>query len=98
MAARTKLRHDENTKAKIQASQLINFLQNHVLTGSEVKKTQITAAIALLKKVLPDLATVDGTMNVTHSHEDVLTELEVAVGIEPAISLPVLTADDASYH
>lgn len=80
MAPRIKIRHDENTKAKIKASQLVNFLQNHVLTGNDVKKTQITAAVALLKKVLPDLATVDGTMNVTHRHEDVLTELEAAAG------------------
>lgn len=90
MAVRTKIRHDENTKAKIQASQLVNFLQNHVLTGNDVKKTQITAAIALLKKVLPDLATVDGTMNVTHTHEEVLTEIETAVGVPQY--------NDAAYH
>jgi hypothetical protein len=91
MAVRTKLRHDENTKAKIKASQLVNFLQNHVLTGSDVKKTQITAAVALLKKVLPDLASVDGSMNVTHHHEDILAELETAAGVtEPA--------HDAAYH
>ena len=89
MAVRTKLRHDENTKAKIKASQLVNFLQNHVLTGSDVKKTQITAAVALLKKVMPDLASVEGNLNHTYHHEDVLDQLEASAAIE---------THDAAYH
>ena len=53
MAPRIKIRHDENTKAKIKASQLVNFLQNHALTdGSEASQSRIDAAKFLLNKVL----------------------------------------------
>jgi uncharacterized Ntn-hydrolase superfamily protein len=86
MAARTnRPTHNEDTRKKIQSSQLINFLQGHVFNGSEVKKTQITAAIALLRKTLPDLQSIEGGMDVTiRSHEDALRELEAASKIEPA--------------
>ena len=77
MAARkTKVRHTEDVRAKIQSSQLINFLQGHVLTGSDVKKTQITAALGLLKKTIPDLQSIEGSLNLTHRHEEALGELE----------------------
>lgn len=78
MSARTvKIRHDDETRAKIQSSQLINFLQNHVLNGGEVKKTQITAAVALLKKTLPDLQSIEGGLDLHHhKHEQALDELE----------------------
>lgn len=65
MAARTrKIRHDENTKAKIKASQLVNSLQAHVLGTKEMKPSQVTAGLGLLKKVMPDLA------NVAHTGAD----------------------------
>lgn len=38
---------------------LIKSLENHVLKGTEMKSTQITAAQILLKKVLPDLSAVE---------------------------------------
>lgn len=60
MAARTvKIRHDEETRAKIQTSQLINRLEDHILNDLELKPTQVTAALGLLKKTLPDLANVE---------------------------------------
>lgn len=78
MAARSrKIQHDDQTRAKIQGSQLINFLQRHILEGTEVKKTQITAALGLLRKVLPDLQSIEGDMNHTLSpHEEALELLE----------------------
>lgn len=78
MPARSvKIRHDEETRAKIQSSQLINFLQDHVLNGRDVKKTQITAAVALLKKVLPDLQAIEGALDLHHhKHEEALNDLE----------------------
>lgn len=76
MAARKKVRHTEDVRAKIQASQLINFLQMHVFNGTDIKKTQVTAALGLLKKTIPDLQSVEGTMNLHHHHEDALKELE----------------------
>ena len=56
MAARTtKIRHDEETRAKIQSSQLINCLQDHVFGDRPLEKSQVSAALGLLKKTLPDL-------------------------------------------
>lgn len=71
MAKRKNLVHSEDVKAKIQSSQLINFLQLHVLTGTDVKKTQITAAVALLKKTVPDLQSVEGSLQL-NLHEAAL--------------------------
>lgn len=78
MAARSeRIKHDDETRKKIQGSQLINFLQNHVLNGTEVKKTQVAAALGLLKKVLPDLQSVEGSMDLTLTkHEEALEQLE----------------------
>lgn len=56
MAARTnKIRHDENTRSKIQTSQIVNRLTGHVLGTVEMSATQVTAALGLLRKSLPDL-------------------------------------------
>lgn len=60
MAARIrKIRHDDETRAKIQTSQLINRLSDHVLGTVDLSPTQVTAALGLLKKTLPDLSQVD---------------------------------------
>ncbi len=64
--------HDERTRAKIQTSQIINRLSKFVgsAPGSEnwrnVEMTsgQVTAALGLLKKTLPDLTNIDMTANV----------------------------------
>jgi len=77
MAAR-KLRkyHDEQTRAKIQAAQLINRLQDCVFGKVEMTSAQVTAALHLLKKVLPDLKQVEITADVNHSFEDMLDMLD----------------------
>lgn len=77
MAARTvKIRHDENTRAKIKASQLINRLTNHVLGKVDMKPTQVAAALGLLKKSVPDLSSVELSGNLTVNHEEALDELD----------------------
>jgi hypothetical protein len=59
MAARTvKILHDEKTRAKIQTSQLLNRLHNHVFESVEVSSTQMKAIEILLRKTLPDLSAV----------------------------------------
>jgi len=57
MAARKRrIRHDEDTRAKIQASQLINRLTNHALADEDIMSVgQVNAARILLGKILPDL-------------------------------------------
>lgn len=59
MAARIKkIRHDENTRLKIQAAQLINRLTNHANGEVEMSATQVRAIEILLRKILPDLSDV----------------------------------------
>lgn len=60
MAARTvKIRHADETRAKIQASQLINRLQDHVFGTIDISQSQMKAIEILLKKSLPDLQSVE---------------------------------------
>lgn len=56
MAAR-KLRpkHTDEIRNKIRASQLVNRLENHVFGEVEMNSTQVTAALGLLKKCVPDI-------------------------------------------
>ena len=63
MAARTlKPRHQDDVRAKIQASQLINVLTNHALGKKLLEKdSQVNAALGLLRKVVPDLAAMEIT-------------------------------------
>lgn len=59
MAARKRaIRHDDNTRAKIQAAQLINRLTAHACGELELSSTQVRAIEVLLRKTLPDLSDV----------------------------------------
>jgi hypothetical protein len=59
MAARIrKIKHDENTRLKIQAAQLINRLTDHANGKVEMTATQVRATEILLRKILPDLSDV----------------------------------------
>lgn len=60
MAARLNVRHQQSVRDKIKASQLVNRLQDYALAelGEEnpgLTKGQVTAALGLLKKCVPDL-------------------------------------------
>lgn len=48
-------------RVKIQNSNVLNALIEHVEGRRDMSSTQVTAAIALMKKVLPDLAAVEMT-------------------------------------
>ncbi|MCA0856146.1 hypothetical protein [Phaeobacter italicus] len=62
MAKRKQLFHPDEVKQKIQASQLINRLQDHVFSDEPTMDgTQVTAALKLLGKVVPDLKAVEHT-------------------------------------
>lgn len=61
MAARLRVRHQDEIRTKIQASQLINVLQNHALGQTEeLSASRLKAIEILLKKTLPDLSQVQG--------------------------------------
>lgn len=60
MAARKQLWHPDETKKKIQTSQLINRLQKHALSDEDIMSaSQVSAAFGLLKKVVPDVQPID---------------------------------------
>jgi hypothetical protein len=65
MAARLRANHQEDVRAKIQTSQLINALQNHALgkDSGEFSPTRLKAIEILLRKRLPDLSAVESTIN-----------------------------------
>lgn len=50
-----KIRHDENTRAKIQAALIINRLTDCLMGRVELTPAQVTCGKTLLAKVLPDL-------------------------------------------
>jgi hypothetical protein len=58
MAARIRKTHQEDVRAKIQASQLINVLQNYALgaTEGELPMSRLKAIEILLRKSVPDLS------------------------------------------
>lgn len=61
MAARLRKTHQDDVRAKIQASQLINVLQNHALglTEEEIPASRMKAIEILLKKSVPDLSAIE---------------------------------------
>lgn len=60
MAKRKQLFHPDEVKKKIQASQLINRLQNNALAEEEfMTPGQIQSATALLDRVIPKLKAVE---------------------------------------
>ena len=58
MAARLKAYHQDEIRAKIQASQLVNRLTGHALGEVELTPTQIKAIEILLRKSLADLSAI----------------------------------------
>ena len=60
MAARVNKRlHDEQTKRRIQASQLLNRLILHANNKVDISATQIIAAKIVIGKSIPDLKSIE---------------------------------------
>lgn len=53
---RKNLSHPDIVRRRIQTSQIVNRLTNHVLGEVEMTATQVTAALGLLRKTVPDLS------------------------------------------
>lgn len=51
-----KIRHDDETRAKIKSAQIINRLHGHVMGELELSATQVSAGLGLLRKTIPDLS------------------------------------------
>ena len=56
MGARTrKLSIDDRTKLRIQTSQIVNRLEDHIFGNIKMEPSAVTAALGLLKKKVPDM-------------------------------------------
>lgn len=76
----------EKTRQKIRVTQIVNRLEKHILGEQDTKKkivkmsaSQVTAALGLLKKVLPDLQS---------------TEIQGEIKQQTWIGPPPVSADD----
>lgn len=67
----------EVIRAKIESEKLINKLSNHVLNNDEMSNTQITAALGLLRKSVPDLSAIEhsGEIETSRTLADVIKSL-----------------------
>lgn len=95
MAARkNKIRHDENTKAKIRASQLVNRLQAYIFGDVKLEPSQVTAALGLLRKTIPDLSSVQSKVDLRRVDPATIADAELAAviasdGSEDTATAPV---------
>jgi hypothetical protein len=72
-------------RGKIKSVAILNALQEHVLGTRAMQQTQVTAAVALLRKVLPDLSqtSVTGDPNNPIEHRVIITGVRRASDLEP---------------
>jgi hypothetical protein len=76
MAARIRTKHQDEVRARIQASVLIGLLESHAMGDIELSASRIRAIELLLKKTIPDLQSVELTGN-----DDNPVALKVITGI-----------------
>lgn len=74
--------HQEDIRSKIKGAQLAEFLTELATTGlyrgNEVNPVRVTAAVALLRKVVPDLAATDMTITNRESWAESLQRIAEA--------------------
>lgn len=66
MAARLRPHHQDEIRAKIQTSQLINRLEDHAFGKIELSPSQVRSIEVLLKKTISDLQSVQLTGELEH--------------------------------
>lgn len=66
--------HDQRTRDKIKTSQIINRLYDHILGENKMEATQVSAALGLLKKTLPDLQSIEMKAEVEQTQKVVSSE------------------------
>ncbi len=85
MPARNRKGLSENTRQRIQTTMIVKRLQKHidakptivdgvVITEDLMTQSQVTAALGLIKKTLPDLMAVAHSGEVEHRHVSELTD------------------------
>lgn len=84
MAARKRIWTPDVVRARIQAGQIVRRLQQFVMGAKDdqglviqMTPAQVTAALGLLKKTVPDLSAIEHTGSITHKHVQDLTDAEL---------------------
>ena len=91
MAKRINTIHiQEHIKEKIKASQLVNRLRNHVLGKIDLSATQVQAATALLRKVVPDIASSEVKVQIETVSDTLkeISERKQKLSLEQAAVIP----------
>lgn len=68
------MKKKKTLRETIDAAALIEALENHILGTREMTPSQVNAALALLKKTLPDMPAKEEAG--TEGHEEALKDLE----------------------
>ena len=77
MAARNRKGLSENTRARIQTTMIVKRLEKHILGKVEMTSTQVTAAMGLLRKTLPDLSAVEHSGEIVTKRPSEMTDDEL---------------------
>ncbi len=78
MAARKRNWTPDIVRERIRTSMIVNRLTKHVLGKVEMKPSQVTAALGLLKKSIPDLSAIQHSGEITQRHVSELSDAELA--------------------
>lgn len=74
MATRHRLCVPERVRETIRTTQITKRLTNHVLGRIEMSATQVTAALGLLRKTLPDLSAIEHKSAANQNARDFTTD------------------------
>ena len=83
----------DRLRAKIDATKLTKALIDHVVNGKEMSNTQVTAAMGLLRKVLPDLNSTELVAN-----ETTFTQYLDRIAALDTHAEPASNPSDAALH
>jgi hypothetical protein len=96
-------RHAVVTKQRIKAGNLMHALYRCAMGEIEMSAAQITAATTFLRKVIPDLRSVEHSGQVTHRHVEEMSDEELIAIIarssrERTSEATISAGDDGSVH
>ena len=85
MAARNRKGLSEATRSRIQTTMIVKRLEKHIFAKQEIEdgvvitkelmtQSQVTAALGLIKKTLPDLSAVEHSGEVEHTNARTITD------------------------
>lgn len=101
MAVRKRLFHPEEVRQKIRTSQLVNRLNSFVNGEIELSPHQVTAALGLIRKTMPDLSAVAHSGHIDKKPEEMsdtdLTHIATA-GSARAIEAPGSEKEPGELH